>query len=77
MKEFIAYIIKNLVDSPGDVVVDETDKEGLITLLVTVAKADVGKVVGRGGKTIKAVRMIAATAAAKLDRRVRLEVVDP
>ncbi len=77
MRDFIAYIIKNLVDQPSLVEVDEKDQEGLITLLIRVAKEDVGKVVGRGGKTIKAVRMIAATAGARVDRRVRLEVIEP
>ena len=76
MKEFIAYIIKNLVDEPESVNVEETDQEGLITLLVRVAKEDIGKVVGRGGKTIKSVRTIASLAANRIDRKVRIEVVD-
>lgn len=76
MKEFIEYLVKNLVDNPTNVEVRciETDKG--IVVEVRVDPADVGKVVGRKGMTIKALRTIAMMVCARLGRRVRVELVE-
>lgn len=76
MKEFIEYIIKNLVDTPQEVDVRCTEKENEILVEVRVGSSDIGKVVGRGGATIKALRTIAMMVCARLGCRVRLELLD-
>ena len=75
MKEFMAYLIKNLVDKPVDVDVQVIEGEQGTIIEVRVAEEDVAKVVGRQGKTIKSLRTIAMTVGARFGRRVRLELV--
>ena len=75
MKEFVAYLIKNLVDLPDAVDVNIIDEEEGMIVEVKVSPEDVGKIVGRQGRTIKALRTIAMTVGARVGRRVRLEVV--
>lgn len=74
MKEFIEYIIKNLVDSPESVDVQCADAEEGVMVRLRVASGDVGKVVGKKGATINALRTIATTAGARFKRRVRIEL---
>jgi uncharacterized protein len=76
MKEFIAYLIKNLVDQPDAVQVEIVDKEQGTVVEVRVSPEDVGKIVGRQGRTIKALRTIAMTVGARIGRRVRVELVN-
>ncbi len=75
MNEFIAYLIKNLVDRPESVEVQLVDNQQGTVVEVRVAEEDVAKVVGRQGKTIKSLRTIAMTVGARFGRRVRLELV--
>jgi predicted RNA-binding protein YlqC (UPF0109 family) len=75
MKEFVAYLIKNLVDLPDAVDVNIIDEEQGMMVEVRVSPEDVGKIVGRQGRTIKALRTIAMTVGARVGRRVRLEVI--
>jgi predicted RNA-binding protein YlqC (UPF0109 family) len=76
MKEFIEYIVKNLVDSPESVNVNCYENEKGVAVEIRVGNGDIGKVVGRKGLTIKAIRTIAMTACARLGRRVRVEIVE-
>lgn len=75
MKDFVAYLVKNLVDQPDDVNVDIYDGDRSTVVEIRVAAGDVAKVVGRQGRTIKALRTIAMTVGARFNRRVRVEVV--
>ncbi|MCB1115781.1 MAG: KH domain-containing protein [Chlamydiia bacterium] len=75
MEEFIAYVIRNLVDSPDDVKIDIFDGSKSSVVEIRVAGDDVAKLVGRQGRTIKALRQISMTLAARLGRKVRLEIV--
>lgn len=75
MKDFVAYLVKNLVDQPTDVNVDIYDGDRSTVVEVRVAPEDVAKLVGRQGRTIKAIRTIAMTVGARFNRRVRVEVV--
>ena len=76
MKEFVEYLVKNLVDKPDDVHVTchETNEE--LILEVKVCQNDIGKVVGRKGATIKALRTIAMMVCNRLGRRARLELIE-
>lgn len=74
MKEFVAYLIKNLVDQPEAVAVTMLESQERTTLAVRVAQEDVAKVVGRQGKTIQSLRTIAMTVGARFGRRVWLDL---
>ena len=75
MKEFIAYLIKNLVDQPDAVEVQIFDGQQGTVVEVKVSADDVAKVVGKQGRTIKSLRTIAMTVGARFGRRVRLELI--
>jgi predicted RNA-binding protein YlqC (UPF0109 family) len=77
MKEFIEFIAKHLVDSPEDVVVEEVITEDKkFTLSLKVKQEDVGKVIGKQGKTAQAMRTLLTAVAAKEGKRALLEIVD-
>lgn len=77
MKEFIEYIAKYLVDDPEAVVVEETiDQEKKVNLTLRVKQQDVGKVIGKKGKTAIAMRTLLTAVAAKEGKRATLEIVD-
>ncbi len=75
MKEFIAYIIKNIVDSPDDVNIQVIDNQKETTVEVRVSANDVAKVVGRQGRTIRSLRIIVGAIGARFNCRVRVEVL--
>ncbi|CRX39326.1 KH domain-containing protein [Estrella lausannensis] len=76
MKEFIEYIVKNLVDEPDQVTVHCDQGEKGLVVEIRVGQKDIGKVVGRKGTTINALRTIAMTACARLGHKVRVELVE-
>jgi predicted RNA-binding protein YlqC (UPF0109 family) len=77
MKEFIEFIAKFLVDDPESVVVEETiDQEKKINLTLRVKQEDVGKVIGKKGKTAIAMRTLLTAVAAKEGKRALLEILD-
>lgn len=77
MKEFIEFIVKYLVDNPDAVVVEETtDQEKKINLTLRVKQEDVGKVIGKKGKTAIAMRTLLTAVAAKEGKRALLEILD-
>ncbi len=75
MKEFIEYLIKNLVDQPEKVDIRLFEEPENLRIEVRVDDGDVGKVVGRKGATINAVRTIAMMICARLGTRIRVEVI--
>lgn len=76
MKEFVEYIVKNLVDAPDNVKVECFEGERGMIVEIRVDPADVGKVVGKKGATINAIRTIAMMVCARLGRKVRVELVE-
>jgi uncharacterized protein len=74
--ELLAYLARQLVDEPDEVSVKEEEREGAIVLLLTVAKDDVGKVIGRKGRIARALRAIVRASGAHSHRRVLLEIVE-
>ncbi|MBI9070428.1 MAG: KH domain-containing protein [Melioribacteraceae bacterium] len=77
MKEFIEFISKHLVDNPDSVDVDEkTPDEKKIVLTLKVGAEDVGKVIGKQGKTAQAMRTLLTAIAAKEGKRAILEILD-
>ena len=75
MKEFIAYLIKNLVDQPDAVDVKVIENQDGTLIEVRVSEHDVAKIVGKQGRTIKSLRTIVMTVGARFGRRVRLELL--
>lgn len=76
MEELIAVIAKSLVDAPDGVKVSRSDDDNNVTIELTVAAEDLGKVIGKQGRTARALRSILAAAAAKEEKRSRLEIVE-
>ena len=77
MKEFIEYIAKHLVDYPDNVSVEEKmEEENKIVLSLKVQQDEIGKVIGKQGKTAQAMRTLLTAVAAKEGKRVILEILD-
>jgi len=76
MKDLIKYIAQALVDSPDIVEVTEVQGEQTSVIELRVAKEDLGKVIGKGGKTAKAMRTILSAASAKVRKRAVLEIIE-
>lgn len=76
MKELVEFLARELVDDPDSVRVTETgDARGLL-LTLNVAPDDMGKVIGRGGRTAKAIRTVVRAAATRQGVDVRVDIVD-
>ena len=76
MKELIEFIAKALVDYPEQVSVNVLEGSQSIVLELSVAKVDLGKVIGKQGRTAKAIRIILGAASAKIRKRAILEIVE-
>ena len=76
MRELVELIAKALVDFPDEVSVAEVDGERTTVLELRVAKSDLGKVIGRHGKTAGAIRTILGTVAARMGRKAVLEIIE-
>jgi hypothetical protein len=76
MREFIEYIAKSLVDKPEDVKIEETEEEGRMKYRLFVNKDETGKVIGKEGRTAKAIRTLLTAVAAKSGKRCSLEIPD-
>ena len=74
MKELVEYLLKSLVDNPESVTVETVDEGEAIKLKAKVADADNGKVIGKDGKVIKAVRAVLSASAAKTGKKVFLDL---
>jgi predicted RNA-binding protein YlqC (UPF0109 family) len=76
MKELITYIAKALVDKPEDVEVSEVEGEQTSVIELKVAKEDLGKVIGKQGRTARAMRTILSAASTKVRKRSVLEIIE-
>jgi hypothetical protein len=76
MKDLISYIAQALVDRPEDVSVTEVEGNQTSVLELKVAKEDLGKVIGKQGRTARAMRTILGAASAKLKKRTVLEIIE-
>ena len=76
MKDLITYIAKALVDKPEDVVVSEIEGEQTSVIELKVAKEDLGKVIGKQGRTARAMRTILSAASTKINKRSVLEIIE-
>ena len=76
MKDLIEFVAKSLVDNPDAVVVQEIDGEHTAVIELRVATEDLGKVIGKQGRTAKAMRTILSAASAKVKKRAVLEIIE-
>ena len=75
-KELVEFIVKHLVTQPDAVSVESSDEEGGIKVLIRVAHEDVGRIIGKRGATINAIRLLAKAAAVKAGERVDVDIVE-
>ena len=76
MKELVYYIAQALVDNPEQVTVSEVQGNQTSVLELKVAKEDLGKVIGKQGRTARAMRTILSAASAKVKKRTVLEIIE-
>ena len=76
MKELIELIAKSLVDDPDKVMVSELEGESISILELKVAQEDLGKIIGKQGRTATAIRVILGAAGMKLKKRYILEIIE-
>lgn len=76
MKELVAYLAKSLVDKPEAVEVNEIEGQQTAVIELKVDKSDLGKVIGRQGRTARAFRTLLGAASTKLNKRVVLEILE-
>jgi len=76
MKELIEIMAKTLVENPEAVSVSETMEEDVVVFELRVAESDLGRVIGREGKIAKAMRLIIRSAAARLEKKATVRIVD-
>jgi hypothetical protein len=74
--ELLAYLARELVDDPEAVRVDTDERDGALVLTLHVAADDVGKVIGRGGRIVRALRTVVRASAVREGRRVMIEIAD-
>jgi predicted RNA-binding protein YlqC (UPF0109 family) len=72
----IEYLARGLVDHPEEVVVEEVDEPDALVFELKVAEQDLGKVIGKQGRTAKALRTVLSAASSKVRRRVLLEILE-
>ena len=76
MKELVQYLARNLVEDPEAVEVSEVASEQTTVLKLKVSEKDKGRIIGKQGRTIRAIRALLAAASAKTNKRVILELVE-
>ncbi len=76
MKELVQYLAKSLVNTPEAVEVKETEGENASVFELKVAKEDLGRIIGKQGRTAKSIRTLLNAAASRTNRKVVLEIVE-
>jgi predicted RNA-binding protein YlqC (UPF0109 family) len=76
-KEFVEYVVKALVDNPNDVKTERSVDEMGVLIQLTVNPADMGKVIGKDGRTAKSIRTLLRVLGAKHNARVNLKITEP
>ncbi len=76
MQDFVTWLIKQIVEKPEEVVVEEKEENNQILLSLHVASVDMGRVIGKEGKVIKAIRNLLKVKAIKENRLVNLQLIE-
>jgi predicted RNA-binding protein YlqC (UPF0109 family) len=76
LKELVSFIARALVDEPEEVQVDVVDQDDAVVLELTVAESDLGKVIGKDGRTARAMRALLSATSARLRKRAILDILE-
>ncbi len=76
MKDTLSYIVISVVDNPEKVRIDEEEAEGVVNFSITTASEDIGKVIGKEGRVIRAIRNIMKIPAMKQNKRISIVLAD-
>lgn len=76
MKELVTFLATSLVDQPEAVQVNEVEKDDAVVYELRVATEDLGKVIGKRGRTARAIRALLSAAAGKVNKSARLEILE-
>jgi hypothetical protein len=74
MREFLEFIVRHLVDHPELVVIDQVEADTTVTFTLRVGPGEIGRVIGRNGRTAQAIRILRAAVAARQGRRAMVEI---
>lgn len=76
LKDLVEFLSKSLVDNPEKVSVNEVNKNNVIVFELRVAKEDIGKVIGKKGRTAQSLRTLLSAAGTKLGKKTALEIIE-
>lgn len=76
MRELLEFLVRSLVDDPQAVKIEEVENGGDAILRIHVAQGDVGKVIGRQGRTVKAIRAVLGILERRLGKRAQVEIAE-
>lgn len=76
MKELVQYLARSLVSNPDAVKINESENNGIAVIELKVAKEDLGRIIGKQGRTAKSIRTLLNAVAARDNRRVNLEILE-
>ena len=76
LENLLLFLARSLVDEPEKVEVEGRETDSRVDLTLRVAQGDVGKVIGRGGRIVRAIRIVMKAASVKANKRVNVEVAD-
>ena len=76
LENLLVFLARSLVDEPDKVEVEGRETESRVDLTLRVAQGDMGKVIGRGGRIVKAIRIVMKAASVKENKRVNVEIAD-
>lgn len=76
MKKALLYILSSIVENPEKVEVEEEEQNGIINFTIKVAKADMGKVIGKNGKVIRAIRNVIKINAIKQNKKINITLAE-
>jgi predicted RNA-binding protein YlqC (UPF0109 family) len=76
MEEFLRYVVRELVEYPDEVVLNSRDESGRTLFQLSLAGSDVGRLIGKGGGTVQAIRTLLNMAAERKGQRASLDILD-
>jgi len=76
MKKALKYIVTQIVDDPEKVEINEQEENGMINFTITVAPTDMGRIIGKNGKVIRAVRNVVKISAIKQNKKINIALLE-
>ena len=76
MRQFLEFIVRHLVEYPEEVMISEVPQEQLTIFRLQMRQTDVGRIIGRNGQTIRAIRALLSSSAARHGQRVTLDIIE-